>query len=252
MQNNVNANIIKGLYRDGSFSPPDLPGLTWWMDASDESTINGGGGVSNDDPVSNWDDKSGEANDTEQLTASRQILWKSSGFGSNNMPHMNGDGSNDNIKAATSIVDLTEDYTFYVVCASDVTGSDKAVLSTLTTGVGVFTRYISPTSFRVFTGGGAALDFNIGLHTTPMILVWTFNSVTHELHAWVNGVDKGTSIGGASTSHGGVMTVFALPSDAIPLNGDVAEINYYKGFMHSNDQRADVRGYLNDKWGVFV
>lgn len=66
--------------KGADFSPLDLPGLALWLDASDLSTITESGGA-----VSQWDDKSGNANHATQGTGAAQLTTGASTLNSLNV-----------------------------------------------------------------------------------------------------------------------------------------------------------------------
>jgi len=86
--------ISKPSRLSGVFSPSDLSGLKFWGKA--DAGINGGS-PTDLDAVSLWSDQSGLGNDATQGTGVSQPIWHSSGFGSNSMPYLDFDGSNDQL-----------------------------------------------------------------------------------------------------------------------------------------------------------
>jgi hypothetical protein len=71
--------------RSSPFTPASIAGLQLWLDASDASTITQSGGT-----VSQWNDKSGNANNAAQATGSMQPTYVTNSFNGLNSLLFNG------------------------------------------------------------------------------------------------------------------------------------------------------------------
>jgi hypothetical protein len=85
-----------------SFSPLDLPGLVLWLDASRIT------GLSDSDPVAQWDDLSGLSNHAAQATGSKRPTYKVNIV--NGRPVVRFDGVDDWLPCGTQISDTSNTY----------------------------------------------------------------------------------------------------------------------------------------------
>jgi hypothetical protein len=96
------------------------------LNANEPTTINGGSPVNND-LVSNWNDISAGGNNANQINPANQPVYKSNGFGGNNMPYIEFDGVSEFLDLGTAISKLPN-YTVIAVLQRDVIGTRRFVL----------------------------------------------------------------------------------------------------------------------------
>lgn len=243
------------------FSPSDISDLKVWYDASDTATIAHSGGA-----VSQWDDKSGNANHQVQATASLKPTT-----GTRTLNGLNVLDFTSDILATSGAVALDTVHTIAVVVVPD-TVSGGAIITEFSvdtgTNKGSFTA-IAP------SGGSGTIGSNFHGGTTPAVLhtdrYWsgisastaavflTENDGTHAGHkGYLDGTDlgAGTVPSGYNDNTGTVsftekLHVGARSGGSVPFDGTIAEILIYDKVL-SGTERADLTAYLGAKWGITV
>jgi hypothetical protein len=208
------------------FNPTDIAGLQLWLDGADASTITQSGGN-----VSQWNDKSGNANNAIQGTGANQPAYATNQIGS--LPGITFTGS--------QILDVS------------------AIASNNTTGFVVF-----QTSNASITGGflGGLSSFYFGYFGLQEILQDSSN-VTYSVGAAINvpaeaGYTVGSGSGqlyvdGALVSSGSMAVSDPIQTVGNALgvraNASIGEILVYNSILSTANMNA-VYAYLKTKWGT--
>lgn len=212
----------------GEFSPLDLS-PTLWLDASDATTITESGGA-----VSQWDDKSGNGYDLEQLTSTRQPTTGARTMNSLNV--LDFDATDDNLRVAFGVT-LTQPNTIFAVFQPDTTTA-----SYVHDGDGSTNRHalVPGTIYQLYAGtivnGGS-------VSTVPQISRAVFDGASSSLH--IDGSSVISADAGAQSLTG--LTVGARYSNVAALDGGIAEIILVNGTLTAQ-QISDTETYLTNKW----
>jgi len=91
-------------------SPKDLPGLLFWLDATD---IQNTGSNPSDGPFATWTDKSGNGNNFNRIDAAQSPELQNTGF--NGLPTVRIDSTMDGFQAVPSFSSGTGSYTVFFV-----------------------------------------------------------------------------------------------------------------------------------------
>jgi len=209
-----------------SFSPDDIAGLQLWLDASDETTITESSGS-----VSQWDDKSGNANHVSNGTASGQPTTGTRTINSLNVLDFDG---GDVLEATFS---LSQPYTSFVVTENDATGANAYVLTSSSPISGI--SWIS-SKWQLFAGSLLAGAVDAG----PAITAGVFNGASSEIR-----VSGTTNSGNAGTNDMGNLMVGARGVADLNYDGGIAEALIYSGALSATDIEA-LELHLAAKWGI--
>lgn len=239
--------IVKEV-EESAFSPIDVSGLQLWLDASDASTITESGGN-----VSQWDDKSGNANHVNQGTLANQPVTGTRTINLLNVLDFDGTNSflsQTNIQLVNS---STGHFTAFGVSRNDVStvgmiisqdNSGDQVAQFIKTGV-------NAAGIAFNTLGNTFQDSsNKPVGTSPVVISSVFNGSTIEV--LVNRETKGgTSFFGTTKKNASTVTVGGTRPDISNerFNGSIAELIIYNRVLE-NEEIESVEQYLADKWGV--
>ncbi len=218
------------------FSPLDISGCIVWLDASDASTI-----TKASDLVSQWNDKSGEANHIAQGTGTNQPLWVDSV--QNGLPIIRFDGTDNFMDRATFTGgEEAQPTTIFIVCKFPTSSGARFIIDGGTTSKrhALYETTVYGMTTSVLNGTGGTLDTtNILLYTAifdgassvfykDQVSQFTPSLGTEAL----NGTTLGKDFGGSAYS-----------------NIDVAEILIYNARVSAGDITL-VEDYLIAKWAV--
>ena len=245
--NNKSAGSISG---GGAFSPEDLSGLTIWL-KSDAIT-----GLSDDDPVTTWEDQSGNANDFTQSTASKKPTYKTSI--QNSLPAVRFDGTDDGM--LISSIALNTDFTLYM--ALDAGATNDVIIehsANASSNDGFYVISSNNQTVRVFRGGVNDFfndDVSDWLDTATgdwSYICLSYDSSTDLFTIRRNGADR-------SGTQGTENPVNTAATDQLNLGsrnqassfflGDIGEVIFYNNVVHNTTQIQSVEEYLADKWNI--
>jgi len=113
--------------RDLTEGPLEIPGLVLWLDAAQIE------GLSSDDPVALWPDRSGQGHDATQATASAQPRYVRTGMG--NHPAVRFDGNDFLNNTTFNGVSGATQASAFVVRKADTTGSTLVAFCSFDSGV---------------------------------------------------------------------------------------------------------------------
>lgn len=230
-----------------------------WLDASTIQAANGSN-------VSSWGDHSGNANDADQPTASRQPIYYSTSS-LNNQPIVRLDGSDDQLVVAdNNILDGTSGITFYaVIRPNNLNGSARGIF-------GKRISYTDPTNYAYSCFFYSGNYLNLDIHTnnnrfsssptsfsngTNYLLRMQFDAslaptVRSKIHS--NGVmvkqstEASTSIPNSNQN----LAIGALNEDyGTYLGADYAELIHFNYALDSVEDLI-VQNYLSAKYGISI
>jgi len=223
--------------------------LEYWFDAQ---TISG---LDNGDPVSQWNDLSGNNRHLAQGTGASQPLYITDGL--NGLPCVRFDGSND-VLLATGI-SLTNLTVFAVIFVRDQTTDNDGFLSIAKTGG---TDYNSTDGMVILSNTATNNMFGIYRYNhdfdlfpieyaSPQLITIRLNSGDAMGHN--NGASEATDIYSyVSAMNANILAVGSRITSGNPANygnADIAEIGIYSSAM-SDEDIADLEAYLMAKWGI--
>ena len=226
----------------------DLPiknGCVTWLDGADDSVFTYSSGTL----VSEWRDKSGNANHVYQSTTASQPTRNTtySGSGSNAKDVVVFDGTDDSLSSTNSL-DLSTASTMFVLVRGYTSTSDAGVISinnSLSSGI---TIHNGSLAYFYFGSGGYATTQSIATSQTNILTkVWT-GSTSGDRISYKNGT-QGTSNGTMSNTN--ATGVLRLGQQSTYLNGFIGEVIIYDREL-TTDELLKVHGYLSNKWGNTV
>jgi hypothetical protein len=233
------APITLSLNTSNGFSPNSVPTLSLWLDAADATTFSFSSGIN----VSQWNDKSGSANNATQSTGVNQPTY------ANNTVTFAG---SQNLLSAVSASLSSE--TFFAVVKptsgeSTVLGSVATLDNSLSgTGGRSILLIPSPSQLKLnkqFTAEVAVGSFS-AYNTRSLI-----GSLTDGTNAFVynNGTQAGSGSFVSYTS--GLFTIIGRNGNGTNqyFIGEMNEIIIYSAAL-TTLQRQQVEGYLAWKWGI--
>lgn len=221
-------------YAEPSFDPLSIAGCKVWLDAADVATITKDGS----NFVSQWNDKSGEANHVAQGTGAYQPLYVSA---TNSIDF---DGTDDDLYRATYVNGaLSQPNTIFYVgtipTANSVVVYDGGTNTTrhlfYSSGGSKYTIYAGANVGTVAVNGAKA-QFTCHFNTSSSSIRRNKSSVESSLNPSTQTMN-GIELGGFSGNHTGI-------SDT-----HINEILVYNGTLASGD-RDDIEDYLATKWGL--
>ena len=224
--------------------PVGLPtGMLRWYDASQIT------GLSDGDPVSQWDDKSANADHAVQATSANQPNYKTGII--NGKPVVRFDGSNDWL-ALSELFDSSSAVAHMFVVAAPSTSGARALLSNRRSDgqAGWSLRHNPQTTLQYFHAGGGA---------TP-IVSYTVAAQANIIEVQRNGLNAQLGANGALGSVTAISTYVASSADRTLIGtendgtasffaGDIAEIILYPSLLATGD-RSNVLTYLADKYAI--
>lgn len=229
---------IQGVDVTGGGNVPPVAGYeAWW--AADNIT-----GLVNNDPVSSWDDLSGNSHDATQGTGGLQPVYKTGII--NGLPVVRFDGT-----AILNMANFTDSSNWTVFAVFNRTGRDAQynVVISLSQAGGASESFATIAEFSFWVG-------QWGVYTgmdNPA------NSGSNSTFGYYSVVKSGTSLSffkngstdGSATASTGVFSESHIGKDEYGsgLAGDIAEIILYDSALSSGD-RALVEGYLAAKYAI--
>ena len=228
---------VQGLGGGGQgFAPTDIGALALWLDAADSNTI-----TQVDGNVSQWDDKSGQANHvTQGLAASQPLTGTRSQNGMNVLDFDGGDYLKNDVfgpfvQPSTIIVVAAQDNTnntWYVDGGSTGGGSQRNAIG------GDYGAY------KIY--GGAILNTGVAIDTAAHIRVGIFNGTSSK--AYIDGGSGVTGDAGTQGISGFVVGARATRADSF-VDGWIGEVVIYNALL-SNEEINQYGNYAAEKWGL--
>lgn len=236
-----------GLYRSLSSSPPpappfapsDIADLVLWLDASDTTTMTQVGGS-----VSEWRDKSGNAQHATQPTSAQQPAW-----GLRTLNTLNGldfDGTDDWMDLPDTAIPYAAGTDFIVYIPDNTTRTYLVANSAVSPPASNGRRYIQNQQVNYGSGnraitatsGNAILQLStISGNGSPQTQYINVNGTTASGSVSRNGVSSGMNIGSVNDGQLGF------------FDGVIFEYLNYSRVL-SNAEINDIGNYLKNKWGL--
>jgi len=215
-----------------SFSPLDISGLQLWLDASDETTITESSGA-----VSQWDDKSGNANHVSQGVAAGQPTTGTATLNGLNVIRQDG---GDALLSSNAFLLSSTTYTFLGVWRH--TTESFALFGTdaddTFTGLGV--SGVTSTAIDNNFAGVTYRKNGAGVSVATRSEVYT----EYREQACLVGIEF---TGGAANRQ---FIPFSYDGNvAYRPQADIAEVLVYEGALSTADREA-LEVYLAQKWGI--
>ena len=219
----------------------------FWLDAANSDSF--GAPIVNNDPVSQWNDLSGNDNNAIQVTPSYQPTYVTNGI--NGLPSLDFDGGNDYLETQNMVLNPanTDFSIFIVVKFHSVPTVTQQTLLQQGDGSGVgrtyLTRFFVPSTIRSFMGNTTTEGSAIGDATT----IYNLNLNAGSLSIYKNGsLDASNSVTAESAT--GVMYIgIHKDLNKYLLKGQIGEIIIFDRALGSS-QRQAVEQYLSNKWGI--
>lgn len=228
-----------------SFVPPDIRGLSLWLDANDAATITHAAGA-----VSRWNDKSGNAYHATQGTGTNQPITNTRTINSKNV--LDFDGSNDYMLLPSGLYSIpASDNTLFAVAATDnIATVNQHIFSGANGGAGRHRMLINASTTNNVnysnSATGVAATKTITTDTNPHIVLGHCATTTGSLY-----YDGGTAT--TATTSNVTLTAIRIGSFAggvtSLLNGIIAEVIIYNSALSTTDLNR-VGNYLKSKWGT--
>lgn len=226
----------------------DLPiksGCVTWLDGADDSVFTYSSGTL----VSQWRDKSGNANHVYQSTTASQPTRNTtySASGSNAKDVVVFDGTNDSLSSTNSL-NLSTASTMFVLVRGYTSSSDAGVISinnSLSSGI---TIHNGSLAYFYYGSGGYSTTQNIATSQTNILTkVWTGSTSGNRI-SYKNGT-QGSSNGTMNNTN--ATGVLRLGQQSTYLNGLIGEVIIYNRELTAAELNK-VHGYLSNKWGNTV
>ncbi len=224
--------------------PQTLPGLLLWLDASDTSTIVDSGGA-----VSEWQDKSGNNHHAAQTTSGEHPITGSRTI--NSLNTLNFDGNDDMLELPAGLYTISSgNNTAYIVYASDSATTEQRLITGVTTGTRWGLIFDADTDTEIDainnTSFISASD-QITPDTSPHIATLKRDGSTVTAY---HDASAGASAAAADVTLSQlVIGCYPLSGGSGFFDGRIAEVLIYAN-AHSNAERATIRTYLEQKWGL--
>lgn len=230
------------------FVPTDIAGLQLWLDASDAATITETAGA-----VSQWNDKSGNSRNYVQATGAKQPMTGTATI--NGLNAIQFDGVDDTMTSSAFMYALGT-MTLYIMFDSGVTTGERFFIGDSNTGTDAPMYRFGPANSQMrsyLRNSASSVRFNTTGTTNIQGGDGNFVTVVDagtQIDQYVNGLPE-TSV---AYTRSGVVT---LNINAIGCLKRLAETGFYLGSIgeilvyqgaHDSAQRAQVEGYIRDKW----
>jgi len=229
------------------FTPASLANCSLWLDAADRSTLTLSG--SN---VTQWNDKSGNANNT---TYANLVVYSLTAI--NGRPGINfGPGGLNNGSMLSGPLSYSGDQvTAFIIAQFSSNSYDYARF--LSIGVPGSTDYTDTRNIQIFgrnTGltilnirNFVAATVNVPAYNTPFLAQSQLNSTQVSIN--VNGSTPVITSGASGNLALSNYYIGASTSSQTGLSGSISEIVFYTTAL-STAQRQQIEGYLAWKWGL--
>jgi len=220
-----------------------------WLraDAGTSTTTNG-------QPVSSWNDQSGNGNNATQGTSANQPLYIASEPLANNRPVLRFDGSNDWMQTGTHI---TDNVGTLMIVARKTAGFGGYLTIFTSQDFLMLGRTTSQDLWGAYNGGGEQLftpGTSIGVNSSAAFRILGYRqngSGAGQLALFLNGTISTTLHNGGGNGKG--ITTIGSNNGPIVQNfpGDIAEVIFYRVPINAA-QRIIVENYLSAKYGVSI
>jgi hypothetical protein len=213
------------------------PGPTLWLDASDTNTITES--TPGSGSVSQWDDKSGNANHAVQATSTLQPLTNTNTLNSLNVLKFASDEMDNTVAIASASAVVFIVSTWNAAVRNGLYGGPTF------SDPGLFQNSVGSTTWK--SEPTTVTTYEIGSGSTGSILTVSHGSTSYVRKDGVLLSESGGPQG--STASRSITTYGRLGRAGVWLNGDIAEIVIVDGTL-SAGQISNTETYLANKWGI--
>lgn len=231
--------LINGTASSGT----TLGGIALWLDASDNTTITIGTGVSE------WRDKSGNGRNATQTTGSLQPAYIANGQNSLNIVRFDGTDDYMSFDGAFMAQRL---YAVYAVVARRSSKNDNFFIAGATNATRrqFIAGWATNTTFR-YAQYSSDLDATVTGYSSSTYEVWELYLESGGKRLYRDGTSMATNTVSDRLydNLGAVLGTFTLPNPDAFYNGDIAEIVILPYSVAAAD-RTRMQGYLAWKWGL--
>lgn len=239
--------------RRRTFNPSRIAGLQLWLDATKGlfDATSGGNPVTTDGAtIARWEDRSGNSRNASQATsANRPILKTAVQNGRNGIRF---DGSNDFM--ATASFAHSVPITLFLVCKRlSNTGSqsdfNRIIEHGSNNGVAIITRSGGNTQYQYATS--AAVESGVNPATdTKVYELFVDSSAPRNVTFRVNNANQTTASRAETPATPTAFSLAQFGGGSYNANVEIYELCYYN-LKISDQERDNVRNYLNSKWAVY-
>ncbi len=226
------------------FVPTNIAGLQLWLDAADTATITQAANL-----VSQWNDKSGNANHATQGTGVNQPTTNVRTINGRNV--LDFDSSNDFLNLTTGL-NSSSGQTFFVVFSNDTVTAARPLIGSNDTVAGPVIRTSTANLFGLVRPNVAVLLNGSPAIATTTNYIGAANYSTSGIDLYINGVSYGTSASSTTFTNGSTWIGGSGAVGPTPFNyhdGVIGEVIVYSGNL-SNANKNLVGNYLSSKWGI--
>lgn len=223
----------------GGFSPSDIAGLQVWLKA-DAIT-----GLSDNDPVTTWEDSSSANHDATQATGGNKPTYQTNEL--NSLPVVRFDGTDDYLRTGSFTLALpTTVFVVSKVIAETSIATQFDGLSNQDT-MEMRSKSSPDGTYEIYANGFLSTNVpgNVGTYKIYSI---RFNGASSAVY--VNASLHATGTVGASSPNGITLGCYGNASPDRFSQMDMAEFIVYDSALADAD-RQDVESYLNAKYAVF-
>lgn len=213
-----------------AFTPLSLPGLVAWYDA-DAIT-----GLSDTDPVTTWNDLSGNGWNLGQSTAAAKPLYRTGIL--NSKPVLRFDGTDDFM--VNSDFNLGGQMTIIVVYANRTGGNGSLFSNDVANGP------LQRETSTFYHGSQPAITTTSLNLSNLYVALFDWDRRSHQVR--LDGAVAGSALGTGDAT-GTTFKIGARSTGIEFLNGDIAEVIVCATLLGGNDL-ANVESYLTTKWGL--
>ena len=245
--------------RHRAFEPSDIAGLSLWLDATTGlfDATSGGNPVNTDGgSVARWEDQSGNSRNASQtISANRPILKTAVQNGRNGIRF---DGSNDSMTTASFAHSVP--ITLFLVCKRlSNTGSqsdfNRIIEHGSNNGVCIVTRTPSPPTgiFRIqyqYATTSLSDSFVDPATDTKVYELFVDSSAPRNITFRVNNSNQTTTTRTQTPATPLPFNLAQFGGGSYNANVEIYELCYYN-LKISDQERDNVRNYLNSKWAVY-
>lgn len=229
--------------------------LEIWYDGADQSTIIPTG-VADEDPINQWNDKSGLAHNLNFSGGNNKPSYESSDTQNGYGYVQFADGDLMSINPLSSLSGATAYTVFVIARTTDLTTNATQILTSTENGeLSIQIQSNGRADFKVGTQTAVTVDGVVGLNEWN-IFTLVYNGTNSIIGRVNEGIIAGgtveftTSVAGPATMDAGT-TYFYVGGDQTggSFIGDIGEVILFKKALNSTEY-ANIENYLSTKWGT--
>lgn len=226
----------------GGFDPRSVAGLQFWVAASQITDLNDG------DPVTTWQDRSGNARDLTQSTAAKKPTYQENE--KNGRAIVRNDTTDDGMQNPAFQTFPAKRGSVFVVVKATETGAVQHLIGNYFEATGTLWQWQLNNSSTAFYDGSTSQTLESGLSSAYYLLEIIRTGDT-TLQYYRGGVLKTTLTIADNQPTSQTLKVGSNINGAglEALSADYAEILVYDSALSAGD-RILVENYLNQKWGL--